>query len=149
MVNIQQFIEKYRLAFGDKVPLPIAFGYSDIPVSEIKTVPKCLVGSISNVRHGDSLTLSADNVICGGGGLYTAFTDMPERVPVFVSEIEHYKKTKEMVVDYVEGLNIQLTTKPYLNFVRIDNLKEWSDAQALLFFCITGYACRTLLMGIL
>ena len=134
MVNIQQFIEKYRLAFGDKVPLPIAFGYSDIPVSEIKTVPKCLVGSISNVRHGDSLTLSADNVICGGGGLYTAFTDMPERVPVFVSEIEHYKKTKEMVVDYVEGLNIQLTTKPYLNFVRIDNLEDWSQAEALLFF---------------
>lgn len=134
MVNIQQFIEKYRLAFGDKVPLPIAFGYRDIPVSEIKTVPKCLVGSISNVRHGESLTLSADNVICGGGGLYTAFTDMPERVPVFVSEIEHYKKTKEMVVDYVEGLNIQLTTKPYLNFVRIDNLEDWSQAEALLFF---------------
>ena len=39
-----------------------------------------------------------------------------------------------MVVDYVEGLNIQLTTKPYLNFVRIDNLDDWSQAEALLFF---------------
>ena len=133
-MNIQQFIEKYRLAFGENAPLPMAFGYSDTPVSEIKTVPKCLVGSISNVRHGDSLTLSADNVICGGGGLYTAFTEMPERVPVYVSEVEHYKKTKEMVVDYVEGLNIQLTTKPYLNFVRIDNLYDWSQAEVLLFF---------------
>lgn len=133
-MTVKGFIEKYRQAFGDKAPLPIAFGYSDSPVSEIRSVPKCLVGSISNVRHGNSLTLSAENVICGGGGLYTAFTEMPERVPIFVSEVEHYKKTKEMVVDYVRGLNIELTQKPYLNFVRIDNLKEWSDAQALLFF---------------
>jgi hypothetical protein len=133
-VTVKGFIEKYRQAFGEKAPLPIAFGYSDSPVSEIRSVPKCLVGSISNVRHGNSLTLSAENVICGGGGLYTAFTEMPERVPIFVSEVEHYKKTKEMVVDYVRGLNIELTQKPYLNFVRIDNLKEWSDAEALLFF---------------
>ena len=133
-MTVKGFIEKYRQAFGEKAPLPIAFGYSDTPVSEIRSVPKCLVGSISNVRHGNSLTLSAENVICGGGGLYTAFTEMPERVPIFVSEVEHYKKTKEMVVDYVQGLNIELTQKPYLNFVRIDNLKEWSDAEALLFF---------------
>ena len=133
-MTVKGFIEKYRQAFGEKAPLPIAFGYSDTPVSEIRSVPKCLVGSISNVRHGNSLTLSAENVICGGGGLYTAFTEMPERVPIFVSEVEHYKKTKEMVVDYVQGLNIELTQKPFLNFVRIDNLKEWSDAEALLFF---------------
>ena len=133
-MTVKEFIEKYRQAFGEKAPLPIAFGYSNTPVSGIRSVPKCLVGSISNVRHGDSLTLSADNVICGGGGLYTAFTEMPERVPIFVSEVEHYKKTKEMVVDYVCGLNIELTKNPYLNFVRIDNLKEWSDAEALLFF---------------
>lgn len=133
-MTVKEFIEKYRQAFGEKAPLPIAFGYSNTPTSEIRSIPKCLVGSISNVRHGDSLTLSADNVICGGGGLYTAFTEMPERVPIFVSEVEHYKKTKEMVVDYVRGLNIELTKKPYLNFVRIDNLKEWSDAEALLFF---------------
>ena len=133
-MTVKGFIEKYRQAFGERAPLPIAFGYSDTPVSEIRSVPKCLVGSISNVRHGNSLTLSAENVICGGGGLYTAFTEMPERVPIFVSEVEHYKKTKEMVVDYVRGLNIELTQKTYLNFVRIDNLKEWSDAEALLFF---------------
>ena len=133
-MTVKEFIEKYRQAFGEKAPLPIAFGYSNTPTSEIRSIPKCLVGSISNVRHGDSLTLSADNVICGGGGLYTAFTEMPERVPIFVSEVEHYKKTKEMVVDYVRGLNIELTKKPYLNFVRIDNLKEWNDAEALLFF---------------
>lgn len=133
-MTVNEFIERYREAFGDAAPMPIAFGYSDNAVSEIKKVPKCMIGTISNVRHGESLTLSEENVICGGGGLYTAFREMPERVPMFVSEVEHYKKSKEMVIDYVNNLNIQITSKPYLNFVRIDKLKSWDDAEAILFF---------------
>lgn len=133
-MTVNEFIERYREAFGDAAPMPIAFGYSDNAVSEIKKVPKCMIGTISNVRHGESLTLSEENVICGGGGLYTAFREMPERVPMFVSEVEHYKKSKEMVIDFVNNLHIQITNKPYLNFVRIDKLKSWDDAEAILFF---------------
>ena len=59
---------------------------------------------------------------------------MPERVPVFVSEVEHYKKSKEMVKDYVDALEITRTSKPYLNFVRVDKLSYWDDAEALIFF---------------
>ena len=59
---------------------------------------------------------------------------MPERVPVFVSEVEHYKKTKEMVKDYVDSLGITLTDKPYLNFVRVDKLSSWDNAEAMIFF---------------
>lgn len=133
-MTVNEFIERYREAFGDAAPMPIAFGYSDNAVSEIKRVPKCMIGTISNVRHGEPLTLSEENVSCGGGGLYTAFREMPERVPMFVSEVEHYKQSKEMVIDYVNNLNIQITSKPYLNFVRIDKLKNWDDAEAILFF---------------
>lgn len=133
-MTVNEFIERYREAFGDAAPMPIVFGYSDKAVSEIKKVPKCMIGTISNVRHGEPLTLSEENVICGGGGLYTAFREMPERVPMFVSEVEHYKKSKEMVIDYVNNLHIQITNKPYLNFVRIDKLKSWDDAEAILFF---------------
>lgn len=133
-MTINEFIERYREAFGDAAPMPIAFGYSNNAVSEIKKVPRCMIGAISNVRHGESLTLSEENVICGGGGLYTAFREMPERVPIFVSEVEHYKCSKEMVIDYINKLEIRPADKPYLNFVRIDKLKSWDDAEALLFF---------------
>lgn len=133
-MTVNEFIERYRDAFGDAAPMPIAFGYSDNAVSEIKRVPKCMIGTISNVKHGESLTLTEENVICGGGGLYTAFREMPERVPMFVSEVEHYKQSKEMVIDYVNNLHIQITNKPYLNFVRIDKLKNWDEAEAILFF---------------
>ena len=133
-MNIQDFIIRYREAFGESAPLPIALGYSDNAVTEIKKVPKCMIGAISKVRNGESLTLCEENVLCGGGGLYTAFREMPDRVPTFVSEIEHYKKSKEMVVDYVKSLDIRLSDKSYLNFVRIDQLENWNNAEAILFF---------------
>ena len=134
IMTISEFIERYREAFGEAAPLPIAFGYSNTLATEIRSVPKCMIGAISKVRSGESLTLSVENVICGGGGLYTAFREMPERVPVFVSEVEHYKKTKEMVVEYIKALDIKITDKPYLNFVRIDKLERWEDTEAMLFF---------------
>lgn len=69
-------MERFREAFGDAVPLPIAFGYSDTPASEIGSVPKCMIGRISKVRDGESLALCAENVICGGDGFYTAFKEI-------------------------------------------------------------------------
>ena len=110
-MEIREFISRFREAFGDAASLPIAFGYSDTPTTEIYSVPKCIIGRISKVREGESLTLCADNVICGGGGLYTRFKQMPERVPVFVSEVEHYKRSKEMVIEYVESLEISISEK--------------------------------------
>ena len=95
-----------------------------------------MIGSIRKVCEGDSLTLSADNVLCGGGSLYTAFAPMQERLPKFVSETEHYKQTPEQIKKYIHRLDIHLTDKPYLNFVRMDkrlSLKPWGIALKFLF----------------
>ena len=67
---IQTFLQKYREAFGNAVPLPVAFGYSHNPVAEVKRIPRCMIGAIRKVCGGEPLTLSADNVLCGGGSLY-------------------------------------------------------------------------------
>lgn len=133
-MTVQEFITRYKEAFGESAPLPISLAYSNAPAAELKNVPRCMIGAISKVRGGESLTLCAQNVLCGGGGLYTAFKPMPERVPVFVSEVEHYKQSKEMVQDYIDSLHIGLTEKRYLNFVRADKLSSWNDAEALIFF---------------
>ena len=92
-MTISEFIESYREAFGDAAPLPIAFAYNIAPATEIQPVPKCIIGAISKVRNGGTLTLSADNVLCGGGGLYTAFRPMPERVPVFTGIVTRCQNT--------------------------------------------------------
>lgn len=130
----QQFIERFREAFGEAAPLPIALWYDDEAVATDCRVPRCMIGAIRKVCGGEALTLTADNVQCGGGGLYTAFRPMPERVPLFVSETEHYKRSPKMVCDYVAGLGIELTDRPFLNFVRVDRLATWDRVEAILFF---------------
>lgn len=37
-MTIQEFIDKYREAFGEAAPLPIALGYSDTPASKVGSV---------------------------------------------------------------------------------------------------------------
>lgn len=133
-IMLKDFIATYREAFGESVPMPIAFGYSREAVGEVGRVPRCIIGAIRKVCDGEPLTLCADNVLCGGGGLYTAFKPMPERVPVFVSEVEHYKQTKEQVAEYIGRLGIRLTDKPYLNFVRLDRLESLDGMEGIVFF---------------
>ena len=165
-MTIQEFIQTYREAFGEAAPLPIAFGYSNTPATEVdtdgipvKSVPKapiervqseacfnyaereearpkvkCIIGAISKVRDGESLTLCREIIKCGGAGLYTCFNPMPERVPMFVSQIEHYKLTPEMVKEYVARLDIQITEKRYLNFVRIDKVENLDEMDGVIFF---------------
>ena len=59
---------------------------------------------------------------------------MPDRVPVFVSEVEHYKQNQEQVKAYINQLDIRLTEKPYLNFIRIDQLESLEEMEGILFF---------------
>ncbi len=131
---IQKFLQSYREAFGTAAPLPIAFGYSYTAAAEERKVPRCMIGAIRKVCNGEALTLTKNNVLCGGGSLYTAFAPMPERVPLFVSETEHYKQTPGQVRDYIQRLDISLTEKPYLNFVRMDQLTTLDDVDGILFF---------------
>lgn len=130
----QQFVLKFREAFGEAAPLPIALWYGDTAVNAESRVPRCMIGAIRKVCEGGALTLTSENVQCGGGGLYTAFRPMQERVPTFVSEVEHYKKTPEQVRSYVESLDIEITNKTYLNFVRVDRLDSWDAVEAVVFF---------------
>ena len=129
-----EFIERFREAFGEAAPLPIALWYSDTAVNAESRVPRCMIGAIRKVCEGGALTLTSENVQCGGGGLYTAFRPMFEGVPMFVSHNEHYKKTPEQVRSYVESLDIEITNKPYLNFVRVDKLDSWDGVEAVVFF---------------
>ena len=64
-------------------------------------------------RLGTPVCLSAEVIGCGGDKLFTGFSDMPERVPGFVSLKEKYKKTPEMVVDYIRGLGIANLNQGY------------------------------------
>ena len=75
---------------------------------------------LMKVKEGLDVALSADTVTCGGGKHYAGFAPLPERAYTFVSEKERYKQTQQDVKEYVERLDVKLTDRKYLNFVRID-----------------------------
>ena len=134
VMEIQEFINSYQEAFGKKAQLPLLFGYSDHPVAETEKIGGCFFKGLQAAREGTPVSLSADVIGCGGGKLYTGFSDMPERVPGFVSLKEKYKKTPDMVVDYIRGLGMRRSENPYLNFVRIDKAPSFEGTEGVLFF---------------
>ncbi len=88
---------------------------------------------MKQVRDGKTVSLSNETITCGGGKFYTGFTEMPERVPGFVSLKEKYKKTPEMVVDFVNELQIPKADKAYLHFARIDKIPSFDEVEGVLF----------------
>jgi hypothetical protein len=131
---VKQFIQNFREAFGQKATLPLLFGYSNQPVADTERINGCFFKGLQAAREGAPVSLSAEVIACGGGKLYTGFTDMPERVPGFVSLKEKYKKTPEMVVDYLQGLGMKRTEKPYLNFIRIDKAESFDGTEGIQFY---------------
>lgn len=132
-MNIQTFITNYREAFGERAELPIAFWYSDKLENETEKINGCFFKGMQQVRDGKTISLNEDIIGCGGGKFYTGFTEMPERVPNFVSLKEKYKKTPEMVMDFIKQTGVPRAEKAYLHFARIDKLASFDNVEGLLF----------------
>lgn len=128
------FIDNYKTAFGDTAELPLAFWYADTPIANTEKIGGCFFKGLNSARAGSSISLSVDVIGCGGGKFYTGFTEMPERVPNFVSLKEKYKKTPEMVVEFIEKLEVPLAKQQYLNFARIDTIENFDNVEGILFF---------------
>lgn len=133
-MEVNVFIANYREAFGENAELPIVFWYSDEPVAQTARINGCFFKGMSDVRKGVPISLNAETISCGGGKFYTGYTDMPEHMPKFVSLKEKYKKTPEMMIEYVANLGVLRADKKYLNFALIDSIESFDHIEGLLFF---------------
>lgn len=134
-MEVQIFIDAFREAFGTAVELPIAFGYSDTPVStNQEKINGCFFKSFNSLRQGNSVSLNLDAIGCMGGKFYTGFAEMNERVPQFVSLKEKYKRTPEMVIEFVDRLGVPRAKTNYLNLSPIDQLSSFENIEGLIFF---------------
>lgn len=148
-MQTKDLINKLRTAFGDAMELPIAFWYSDIPEPAPQKVNGCYFQALGATRKGTPITLDAQTIGCMGGKFYTGFCEFPEnRIPNFVSLKERYKKTPQMVTDFVHEIGFDPTEKPYLHFARIDSLETLDQVEGLIFFAtpdvLTGLVAWTL-----
>ena len=132
-MDTHTFITNYQEAFGKQAELPIAFWYSDEIQTPTEKVNGCLFKCMRLVRKGKTISLGSETITCGGGKFYTGFTDMPERVPGFVSLKEKYKKTPEMVLDFIQETQVPKTNKAYLHFARIDQISSFDPVEGILF----------------
>ncbi len=133
-MELKEFIECYHEAFGLHAQLPLLFGYSDTALADTAKIGGCFFKGLQAAREGTPVSLSAEVIGCGGGKLYTGFSDMPERVPNFVSQTEKYKRTPEMVAEYVKNLQMPRATKRYLNFVRADRAEALDGFEGVMFY---------------
>lgn len=134
-MEINEFINNYREAFGQKVELPMVFWYSDKPVSgDVKKINGCFLKSFDELRKGTPVTLSLDAIGCMGGKFYTGFTELNERIPNFVSLKEKYKKTPEMVIEFIDKLGVPRSEQEYLNISPIDKVTSFENIEGLIFF---------------
>ena len=130
-----EFIRLYREYFGQSVALPVAFCYTGHPMGKLKTVSGCMFKQFHHVFNGEILTFSSETLTCGGGRLYAGLAERaPERVYTFVSEIERYKSDSKTAWHSISMINAMKAPKPYLNFIRIDQLECFEDMEGVLFF---------------
>ena len=133
-MEVSVFIENIQKAFGEKVQLPFAFWYSDKQINDdLKKINGCFFKEFEKLIGCEPISLSADRIGCMGGKFYTGFSTMNEKMPMFVSSKEKYKKSSELVLDFVEKANVQITTRQYLNISPITELENFNNVVGIFF----------------
>lgn len=66
-MDVKQFIQNFRDAFGQKAALPLLFGYSNQPIADTERINGCIFKGLQAAREGVPVSLSAEIIACGGG----------------------------------------------------------------------------------
>lgn len=132
-LNPSEFISRYKEYFGAAAPLPLAVLYTETPMGEIRNIPGCMFKQIHRAYKGETVTFDAGSLSCGGGRLYTGLGPAQERIYNYVSNVEKYKQTPELVRGYISAIGPRLSEKPYLNIVPVGNLDSFDEMEGLIF----------------
>jgi len=132
--------------YFDGAELPVAFYYTDEPGSaDLVKSPaghRCIFADLSRVRAGHSLCFDAESIGCFGGKRYAGFTDaaMPN-FEYFLScgipgklEGERYKKTPDLVKDWIGQVPTLKAPRRFIVFKRWDMLQKADEPEVAIFF---------------
>ena len=132
--------------FFRKAELPIAFYYTDdtggIETAEPPSGHRCIFADLSKVTRGQSLCFSAESIGCFGGRRYLGFpSEMMPNFEYFLScgipgklEGERYKKTPELVKEFMKKAPPFEAPGKFIVFKRWDMLEEHDDPEVVIFF---------------
>ena len=139
-----QFLQLWAKYFG-QADLPITFYYTDHPRQ--RPLPPaagwtCVMGQIARVCRGETLCLDRDSIGCFGGKRYLGFSQ--ELMPGFEHflsrgipgkvEGERYKKTPEIVLEFMKHQPQFKAPARYVLFTRWDQLTAEDQPDVVIFF---------------
>ncbi|MCX9012632.1 MAG: DUF169 domain-containing protein [Candidatus Methanoperedens sp.] len=140
-----KFIELWKKYFNG-AELPITFYYTGeeghTELVKPGSVPRCVIGALSNVRKGKSLCFDIESVGCFGGKRYLGFAEkIRPNFEYFLScgipgelEGERYKKSPELVRELVKNSPAFKAPAQYVVFKRWDKLEESDNPEVVIFF---------------
>lgn len=141
--------EKFRALwtrFFNDAELPVTFYYTDeeghAELVKPGSVPRCVIGALTEVRNGRSLCFNVDSIGCPGGRRYLGFAEeiMPD-FEYFLScgipgklEGERYKKSPELVQETMKYMPKIEVPGHFIVFKRWDQLEESDNPEVVIFF---------------
>jgi uncharacterized protein (DUF169 family) len=128
------------------VDLPITYYYANLAreedLAETLNLERCLIGNLKRVQDGYSFVYDAHTPGCSGGKRYTGFSKtLSPKFKYFLScgipgelEGERYKKSPQLVKQYIENHPAFEAPGKYLVFKRLDKLAQDEKPLAVIFF---------------
>ena len=141
----EQFISLWNKFFPG-VGLPVTFFYTgqvlDEDLKETVNLDRCLIGNLKRVQDGYSFVYDSHSPGCSGGKRYSGFSkSLRPKFEYFLScgipgelEGERYKKSPQLVEEYLKSHPAFDAPGKYLVFKRLDKLLEEEEPLAVIFF---------------
>jgi len=141
----EKFIKLWKKYFNN-AELPITFYYTDeeeqAEIPEPGSIPRCIIGALSNVRKGKSYCFDAGSIGCFGGKKYLGFAEkIRPNFEYFLScgipgelEGERYKKSPEIVKELMTKQLVFKAPARYIIFKRWDKLEPSDKPEVVIFF---------------
>jgi hypothetical protein len=138
------FVSRWNTYFP-KVDLPIAYFYTDNPraddLEQTVHAERCLIGNLARVREGFPFVIDASAPGCAGGKRYAGFSQkLSSKFDYFLScgipgelEGERYKKSPELVREWLRGQPAFVAPAKHLVFKRWDRLAVGEEPAAVIF----------------
>jgi len=141
--------EKFLAGWGKYfmgAELPVAFYYTDVAPGAGYVAPpaghQCIIGVLARAFRGETLSFDSASMGCAGGRRFAGFTgELRPGFEHFLScgipgklEGERYKKSPELVLEWLKAAANFTAPAKYLVFKRFDKLEKDEQPAAVVFF---------------
>jgi uncharacterized protein (DUF169 family) len=144
-IALKEKFERFWKEYFDDAELPIVFYYTEmekVPENDASATDRCLMANLVKVRRGAPLRFGSESMGCHGGRRYAGFSEaISQHFEHFLScgipglvEGERYKKSPELVREFLKRFPEFKAPKRFIVFKRWDQVEESDEPEVVVFF---------------